>query len=51
MIKFYCNKCGKEIFIQVMPNFKEFKDYTLGEVEESCMCDECKEIANEKANK
>ena len=23
--------------------FKEFKDYTLGEAEEACVCDECKE--------
>lgn len=42
MIKLFCNKCGKEIFIGFMKKFKEFQNYTLWEVEEECICDECK---------
>jgi hypothetical protein len=42
MIKLYCNKCNKEIFVGIMEKFSLFKEYTLEEVEKDCICDECK---------
>ena len=43
MIKFFCNVCEKEIWPKIMSAefFKEFRGYTLEEVEENCICEEC----------
>lgn len=49
-VKFFCDRCGKEIFQEMD---KATKDYwTISQIEHTCICSDCllKEVIEDKNN-
>ena len=46
--KWFCNKCGKEIWQELNQNDKEEK--SVSELEEECFCSDCQRVTIKNEN-